>query len=103
VNDAREEGYRETGMVEDETFYWTGAVDNRTTDACKWLMGGSDLADDIGGAFDGTNPNHGGTPRSLDELKELIKKAAEKDPDVNTDAREFTPHISCRKTYVRDV
>jgi len=103
VNDAREEGYRETGMVEDETFYWTGAVDDRTTDACKWLMGGSDLADDIGGAFDGTNPNYGGEPRSLDKLKELIKKAAKKDPDVNTEAREFTPHISCRKTYVRDV
>jgi len=103
VNDAREEGYRETGMVEDETFYWTGAVDDRTTDACKWLMGGSDLADDIGGAFDGTNPNYGGEPRSLDKLKELIKKAAKKDPDVNTDAREFTPHINCRKTYVRDV
>jgi hypothetical protein len=103
VNDAREEGYRETGMIENEQFYWVGAIDDRTTNACKWLIGGSDLADDIGGAFSGTNPNYGGEPRSLEELKELVKKAAEKDPDVNTKPREYTPHINCRKTYTRDV
>jgi hypothetical protein len=103
INDAREEGYAQTGMLEDEKFYWVGALDDRTTDACKWLIGGSSAADNIGGAFDGTNPNEGGTPVSLEELKELVQKAAEKDPAINTKAREFTPHINCRKTYVRDV
>ena len=103
IQDARETGYEETGMVEDETFYWTGGTGNRTTDACKWLIGGSDMADNIGGAFDGTNPNHGGSPVPLAELKELVQKANEKDPEIDHDAREWTPHINCRKTYVRDV
>jgi len=103
INDAREEGYEQTGMLEDEKFYWVGSMDDRTTDACKWLIGGSSAADNIGGAFDGTNPNEGGNPVSLEELKELVQKAADKDPSINTDARQFTPHINCRKTYVRDV
>jgi len=103
IQDARETGYEETGMVEDETFYWTGGTGDRTTDACKWLIGGSDMADNIGGAFDGTNPNHGGSPVPLAELKELVQKANEKDPEIDHDAREWTPHINCRKTYVRDV
>jgi hypothetical protein len=41
INDAREEGYEQTGMLEDEKFYWVGSMDDRTTDACKWLIGGS--------------------------------------------------------------
>jgi len=90
-------------MVENEKFYWVGSLDDRTTDACMWLIGGSDEADKIGGSFSGTNPNHGGIPRSLDKLKELVQEAAKKDPDIDTDARKFTPHINCRKTYVRDV
>ena len=103
INDARETGYEETGMVENEQFYWVGGLDDRTTDACKWLIGGTDEADNIGGNFDGTNPNYGGTPRSLDELKELVQEAAEKDPAIDTEAREWTPHIQCRKSYVRNV
>jgi hypothetical protein len=39
----------------------------------------------------------------LEELKELVTKAAEKDPDVTTKPRDWTPHINCRKSYVRDV
>lgn len=103
INDARETGYEETGMVENEQFYWVGGLDDRTTDACKWLIGGTDEADNIGGNFDGTNPNYGGTPRSLGELKELVQEAAKKDPAIDTKAREWTPHINCRKSYVRSV
>ena len=103
INDAREEGYEETGMIENEEFYWTGSIDDRTTDACRWLIGGTSEAENIGGAFDGTNPNYGGNPVSLDELKDLVKEAARKDPEIDTEAREWTPHINCRKTYVRNV
>jgi hypothetical protein len=102
VNTAREEGYQEQDL-EGDGFYWVGSVDDRTTDACKWLIGGTDTADNIGGAFDGTNPNHGGEPVPLEELKELVTKAAEKDPEVQTKPRDWTPHINCRKSYVRDV
>jgi hypothetical protein len=102
VAHAREDGYEDKGQGED-TFYWVGSVDDRTTDACKWLIGGTDTADNISGGFNGTNPNYGGEPVALDELRDLIQEAAEKDPDVTTDARKYTPHIQCRKTYVRDV
>jgi hypothetical protein len=103
INDAREEGYAESDMIENEEFYWTGAIDDRTTDACRWLIGGTSEAENIGGAFDGTNPNYGGNPVSLEELKELVKEAAEKDDEITTKPREWTPHINCRKTYVRNV
>jgi len=33
----------------------------------------------------------------------LVQKAADKDPEIETEPRKFTPHINCRKTYVRDV
>jgi hypothetical protein len=103
INGAREDGYEATGMIEQEKFYWVGALDDRTTDACRWLIGGASAADNIGGAFKGTNPNEGGIPRTLPKLKELVQKAADKDPEIETEPREFTPHINCRKTYVRDV
>jgi hypothetical protein len=102
VSHAREIGYEERGQ-EDDTYYWVGSVDERTTDACKWLIGGTELADNIGGSFDGTNPNHGGNPVSMERLKELVQEAAKKDPDINTKAREWTPHINCRKNFVRYV
>ena len=96
VNTAREEGYQETGMG-DEQFYWTGATQaeqpDRTTDACDWLI-------------HKTNPNYGGTPVSLDELKDLIEEAPEHDEDMNDNLarpEDYVPHINCRKTFVRDV
>jgi hypothetical protein len=108
VSNAREEGYKEQGL-EDEKFYWVGALDSRTTNSCRWLIGGDSEVDESQGDFDkagnfaGTNPNHGGEPRSLEKLKELVQEAAERDKTVNTKPRTWTPHISCRKSYVRDV
>jgi len=92
VNTAREEGYQETGMG-DEQFYWVGGTDDRTTEACNWLM-------------DETNPNHGGDPVSLDELKALIEEAPEHDPEMQDNLarpEDFVVHPNERKTFVRDV
>lgn len=88
--DARERGYEERGDG-DERFKWVGTYDDgRTTEACQWLL-------------EQTNPKHGGDPVGLERLKELVQEAPEHDPDVNTEPREWTPHIQCRKTFVRHV
>jgi hypothetical protein len=92
VNTAREEGYTEMGQGDDR-FYWTGVIDNRTTDACEWLI-------------NKTNPNNGGTPVSMSELKDLIEEAPTHDDDMNDDlARpdDFVVHPNERKTFVRFV
>lgn len=86
VNKAREEGYREEFDLDEERFQWVGPDDNRTTDACEWIK--AQVPDD---------------GVSLDRLKELIQEAPEHDADVNTEPREFSPHISCRHTYTRVV
>jgi len=101
VANAREIGYEKRGDG-DDLYYWVGSIDDRTTEACKWLIGGSSESA-IGGSFDGTNPNYGGNPVTMEELSDLVEEAAEKDPDINTEARQWTPHINCRKTFVRYV
>jgi len=93
VNTAREQAYEETGMAEGEKFYWTGSLDNRTTEACRWLI-------------QETNPNHGGTPVSLEKLRELIAEAPTHDPDMQDDLarpENYVIHPGERKTYTRDV
>jgi hypothetical protein len=93
VNTARAEGYKETGMVEGEKFYWTGSLDDRTTDACRWLI-------------NKTNPNHGGSPVSLEKLQDLIEEAPTHDDDMQDDLARpdnYLVHPSERKTYVRHV
>jgi len=93
VNHAAEDAYEELSERRDEEFEfkWVGSDDRRTTEACTWLL-------------EQTNPDHGGNPVSLEELKELIQEAPEHDPELpDTMAREFTPHINCRKRYVRHV
>jgi hypothetical protein len=97
VNTARSEGYQERGDEDGELFYWTGATKaeqpERTTDACDWLIRK-------------TNPNHGGTPVSMDRLKELIEEAPEHDDDMQDDLARpdnFIVHPQERKTFVRYV
>lgn len=93
VNSAREQAYEETGMAEGEKFYWTGSLDDRTTDACRWLI-------------QETNPNHGGTPVSLEKLRELIAEAPTHDPEMQDDLarpENYVIHPGERKTYTRDV
>lgn len=81
---------RQEEREEEFKFKWVGSTDDRTTDACLWLL-------------EQTNPKHGGDPVSLERLKELIQESVEHDDDINTEPREFTPHINCRKRYVRVV
>jgi len=93
VNSAREQAYEETGMAEGEKFYWTGSLDNRTTEACRWLI-------------QETNPNEGGTPVSLEKLRELIAEAPTHDPEMQDDLarpENYVVHPNERKTYTRDV
>jgi len=90
---AAEDAYREFEQERGEEFRfkWVGSTDDRTTEACLWLL-------------EQTNPNYGGTPVPLDELKELIQEAPEHDPDLDDNmARTFTPHVNCRKRYIRHV
>jgi hypothetical protein len=92
LNTARESAYQSEGMG-DEKFYWTGNIDDRTTEACEWLIRE-------------TNPNYGGDPVSLEKLKDLIEEAPTHDPDMDDNMarpEDFTVHINERKTYVRDV
>jgi len=109
VADAREMGYEERGDMEGELFYWTGDTGDRTTDTCKYLIEGTNADLDNPGAFssldrpDGTNPLRGGEPMPIDELKAHLKEVAKADPQLNTKPREWTPHINCRKTFVRHV
>lgn len=86
VNKAREAGYEEQFDLEEERFNWVGPSDNRTTDACEWIK--SQI------------PENGVT---LPDLKALVQEAPEHDPNIDTDPREFTPHVQCRHTYTRQV
>ncbi|MFB6189344.1 MAG: hypothetical protein ABEI57_05625 [Halapricum sp.] len=85
LNEAREIGYREHPDADQRLFKWLGPSDERTTDACEWLKAK-------------TNPDYGGEPVPLDELKELVAEANRR--FVDHDGREWCPHIQCRHTYV---
>lgn len=90
LNKARELGYEEQGES-DGLFYWTGAEpgDNRQTEACEWLIRQ-------------TNPYYGGTPRPMDELREMVAEAPEHDDDLaDTMARpeSWVVHINERSTW----
>jgi len=93
VNTAREIGYKERGQ-DDDVFKWVGVYsDGRTTTACQWLL-------------EQTNPKHGGTPVTLDKLKELIDEAPSHDPDMDDNLARpdnFVVHPNERKTFTRVV
>lgn len=86
LNKSREIGYREQGDMDDRLFKWIGPDDDDNTDACEWLR-------------QKTNPRYGGTPRPLDELKDLVQEANRRFVDGH-DAREWMAHIGERHTYV---
>lgn len=90
LNRSREIGYQEKGQG-DDMFYWSGALDSRTTEACQWLI-------------NKTNPFEGGNPVRLNELKELIEEAPEHDDDMQDDLarpNDFVVHPQERKSFVR--
>ena len=84
---SREIGYKEQGLDDEAEFKWVGPEDDRKHEACWWLL-------------EKTNPDHGGTPRPLDELKELVQEANRRFVEGH-DARDWSPHIGCRDAYVR--
>lgn len=88
VNDAREDGYEEEFDMAEERFKWVGP-DRNDTDACEWLK-------------EQTNPDYGGTPRTLPELKELVREAQQEFfPDLSL--REWVIHPNERHTFSRVV
>lgn len=93
VNAAAEDAYEDLEEERGEEFRykWVGNIDSRTTQACEWLL-------------NETNPKFGGTPVSLEELKDLIQEAPEHDDSLDDNmARTWAPHPGCRKRYVRVV
>jgi len=92
LNKSREIAYEEQGEA-DERFYWTGASlgDSRQTEACAWLI-------------EQTNPFAGdGEPVPMNELKDMIEKAPEHDPDMQDDLARpdsFVVHPNERSTFV---
>lgn len=91
TNHAYEVGLEERGVdLDEELFYWVSTNDDRRTEACEWLT-------------EQTNPDSGGDPVTLEELKELIQEAPDHDSDVNTEPRTYSPHIQCRSRFVRHI
>jgi len=102
MNTAREKGYEDRDRAATMKFKWSGGIDSRTTDACKWLIGGEGLAGD-GPSFSGTDPKHGGTPLSMPDLKRVEREAVQYFfPDL-TFRDDHIPHPNCRKTFTRVV
>lgn len=88
INDqAREVAYEQQDLEDEQTFKWLGPEDDRKHEACWWLL-------------EKTNPEHGGTPRPLDELRDLVQEANDRFVDGH-EARRYSPHIGCRDTYVQ--
>jgi hypothetical protein len=92
LNKAREIAYEEKGDA-DGLFYWSGAEpgSERQTEACEWLIRQ-------------TNPNHGGEPVPLHELKDMIEEAPEHDDDMADNMARpdsFIVHINERSSFVK--
>ena len=101
VNKAREDAVAELAEVLDDDLlhYWDGPQDESTTDMCEWLK-------------EQTNPEYGGDPVPMDELKRLQKEAVRKygdaDPysehigDHHLHAQERHTHRSILRSEVED-
>jgi len=92
LNRSRELGYEERGEA-DAKFYWSGATpgDDRQTEACEWLI-------------EQTNPNYGGDPVLMDELRDMVAEAPEHDddmPDNMARPDSWTVHINERSSFVK--
>lgn len=86
LNAAREEGYRQQGDLDGREFYWQGPDTESTTDACMAVK-------------QRTNPDYGGDPVGLDELRELTREASD-EHFPNLDYRSWCLHPSERHTFV---
>lgn len=87
LNTAREKGYEERDDAATLRFKWVGPDDSRTTDACEEMK-------------ERTDPDKGGTPLSMPELKRLEQEIAEKEfPGLSY--REHVLHPDERHTFRR--
>ena len=89
LNEAREEGYQSREESGRYKFKWVGPSDKRTTDACTELK-------------EKTNPDHGGTPVAMPELKRMAREVHAKHFN-SLEYREFCIHPNERHTFVRVV
>jgi hypothetical protein len=86
LDKGREIGYREQGDLDERRFKWVGPIDDDKTDA-SWEV------------LEKTNPDHGGTPRPLDELKQIVAEARGRHfPDLT--GSEWQDSWQDRDTYV---
>lgn len=90
LNEAREQGYEDFEGSGDDRFYWQGPSDARTTEACEELK-------------ERTNPQFGGDPLSMADLKRAEKEVHEKHFPHLSEFRKHTIHPNCRHTFVRQV
>jgi hypothetical protein len=89
LNEAREEGYedRPDAGGPQERFMWVGPDDSRTTDACERLKAE-------------TNPDYGGDPVTMPELKRAEERIHNEEfPDL--EFRTHVVHINERHTFRR--
>lgn len=90
LNSAREEGYQDRPDSARFKFYWQGPDDSRTTPLCEALK-------------DATNPQHGGEPVDLMELKRLANELHRKHfPHLDFRGLEAL-HPNERHTFIRSV
>lgn len=90
LNQAREMGYEERDESGRFRFYWQGPDDQRTTDACTELK-------------EETNPQYGGTPVTLNDLKRREKQLQQQHFPSLSQFRDHTIHPNERHTFVRHV
>ena len=93
LNEAREEGYKRAGALDERKFQWTGPLDGRTTDACRWMAevtGWSDSNDKIAEYGRPSSVETVGEPVTYDELLDLQREATAM----------FFPGLSYRKHVI---
>lgn len=88
LNKAREIGYEDRPESGRYTFKWEGPDDQRTTDACKELK-------------EETNPDYGGTPVPMPELKRKEREVHNKHFKNLSFRDDHTIHPHERHTFVR--
>ena len=96
LNEAREEGYERAGALEgddERLFQWTGPLDGRTTDACRWMAqvtGWDDGADMI---------NEHGRPEAVDTVGEPVTYSDLLDLEREA-TQKFFPSLGFRKHVI---
>jgi len=82
LNAAREDAVAEFAENIDETVlhYWDGPSDESTTEMCEWLK-------------EQTNPEYGGDPVPMAELRRLEREALDRFTDEGGDAAQVRAHI----------